>query len=120
MATPALTDAQIQDLRHRGWRGGIITPHRAFAHLHFGMKDFCVSLASVIGLTAVWLWSLRYVGELWFHIFRFWHHFLRLEGSVARAPQAWVPVHFSVPTVLISAGPPDVVTWWTTAWVTLL
>jgi hypothetical protein len=40
---------------------------------------------------------------------------LGLEGSVARAPQQWGLVHFSVPTVLISAGPPDVVTWWVTA-----
>jgi hypothetical protein len=116
----ALSEAQIHDIRRRGWRGGIIRPHRAFARLQFTAGDFCVTLASVLAISAAWLLSLRYVGELWFHVFRFWHHILGLEGSVARAPQQWGPIHFSVPTVLISAGPPDVFTWWTTAAVTLL
>ena len=120
-ATPsALTEAQLYDIRRRGWRGGIITPHRAFARLHFTARDFYLIGASVLAISAAWLFSLRYVGELWFHIFRFWHRALGLEGSVARAPQVWGPIHFSMPTVLISAGPPDAFTWWTTAAVTLL
>jgi len=120
MATSVLTDAQIQYLRHRGWRGGIVAPHRAFAHLHFGKRDFAVALASVLAITGAWLLSLRYVGEYWFRVFRFWHRALGLEGSVARAPQQWESLHFSLPTVLISAGPADVFTWWTTAALTLL
>ena len=43
MTQSALTDQQIHDLRRRGWRGGIITPHRAFARLHFRMRDFWVT-----------------------------------------------------------------------------
>ncbi|PYY09606.1 MAG: hypothetical protein DMG61_22775 [Acidobacteria bacterium] len=116
----ALTEAQIYDIRRRGWRGGIITPHRAFARLLFTAREFWITLGSVLSISAAWLLSLRYVGELWFHVFRFWHRMLGLEGSVARAPQHWGPIQFSVPTVLISAGPPDAVTWWTTAAVTLL
>jgi len=116
----ALTEAQLFDIRRRGWRGGIITPHRAFARLRFTARDFCVISSLVLAITAAWLCSLRYVGELWFHVFRFWHGVLGLEGSVARAPQVWGPVHFSVPTVLISAGAPGALTWWTTAAVTLL
>jgi len=115
-----LIEEQIQDIRRRGWRGGIITPHRAFARLDFTAHDFGITLASVFAISAAWLLSLRYVGELWFQVFRFWRRILGLEGSVARAPQQWGPIHFSVPTVLISAGPPDAFTWWTTAAVTLL
>jgi len=117
---PALTEAQVHDIRRRGWRGGIIVPHRAFARLDFTAGEVCSALASVLTISAAWLFSLGYVGELWFHVFRFWHRMLGLEGSVARAPQVWGPLHFSVPTVLISAGPPDAITWWTTAAVTLL
>ena len=114
-AQPVLTPECLRDLRHRGWRGGIITTHRAFARLHFGLKDFAVTTASVLALSALWFFSLPLVGEFWFRVFRFWHHALGLESSVARAPQHWGPIHFSIPTVLIAAGPPGAVTWWVTA-----
>jgi hypothetical protein len=119
MTQSVLTEQQIYDIRRRGWRGGIITPHRAFARLHLRTSDFVVSLVSVLGITAGWLLALPLVGEFWFHVFRFWHRFLGFEGSVARAPQQWGPLHFSVPTVLVSAGPPDSLSWWITAAVTL-
>jgi hypothetical protein len=115
-----LNDRRMQQLRRRGWRGGIIPSHRAFARVTFGAKDLAVTLISVAMITAGWLLSLGFVAEFWFRVFRFWHHALGLEGSVARAPQQWGPLHFFVPTVLISAGPPDIVTWWTTAVITLL
>jgi hypothetical protein len=113
-------DARIQEMRHRGWRGGRITPHRAFARLPFSWRDFRVTLSSVLGILLTWFLSLRLIGEFWFQVFRFWHRVLGLEGSVARAPQQWGPVHFSIPTVLVSAGPPDVLSWWITAGVTFL
>jgi hypothetical protein len=119
-AQSIVTEEQIQSLRRRGWRGGIITPHRAFAHLHFSKLDLWITIASVAAMTAGWLGALSYVGEFWFRIFRFWHKFLGLEGSVARAPQHWGPLKFSLPTVLISAGPPASMTWWITAAVTFL
>ncbi|HWC17570.1 MAG TPA: hypothetical protein VG498_11180 [Terriglobales bacterium] len=114
-AQSELTPKRIRELRRRAWCGGIITPHRAFARIPFGRRDFVVTCASVLGITFFWLLSLPVVGEFWFRIFRFWHHALGLEGSVARAPQQWGPLHFSIPAVLISAGPPDAVTWWITA-----
>ena len=115
-----LSDEQIQSIRRRGWRGGIIAPHRAFASIHFSARDFTVTSASVAAITAAWMLSLKFVGEFWFHVFRFWHHLLGLEGSVARAPQQWGPLHFSLPTVLVAAGPPDVFSWWITAAISFL
>jgi hypothetical protein len=120
MATFALSTQQIEDIRRRGWRGGIITPHRAFARLHVRTTDLIVTLVSVLAITGAWLASLPLVGEFWFHVFRFWHRLLGLEGSVARAPQQWGMLHFSVPTVLVSAGPPDSLSWWITAAATFL
>ena len=116
----AASGRQIRALRHYGWRGGRIMPHRAFARLEFTGKDLTVTVASVLGISLGWLLSLRLVGELWFVIFRFWHRALGLEGSVARAPQQWGPLHFSIPTVLVSAGPPDVLSWWVTAGLSFL
>lgn len=116
----AVSEEQIQELRRRGWRGGIIRTHRAFAKIEFGMKVFFVASASVLTISACWLLSLPVVGEFWFRVFRFWHHALGLAGSVARAPQYWGPLHFSIPTVLIAAGPPDAISWWVTAGVCFL
>ena len=79
-----------------------------------------MTVISVAALTAGWLLALPFAGEFWFRIFRFWHHVLGLEGSVARAVQHWGPLEFSLPTVLVSAGPPDVYSWWITAAVTFL
>ena len=112
---PAFTPERLCDLRHRGWRGGIITLHRAFAKVQFDTNDFATTVACVLAITLGWFLSLRAIGEFWFRIFRFWHHALGLEGSVARAPQHWGPLHFSIPTVLVAAGPPGMVTWWVTA-----
>lgn len=115
-----LAEEQVQDIRRRGWRGGIITPHRAFASIHYRGRDFVLTVISVFAITAAWMLSLRFVGEFWFHVFRFWHRVLGLEASVARAPQQWGPVHFSIPTVLVAAGPPDVLSWWITAAISFL
>lgn len=120
MTPSVLTEQRILDLRRRGWRGGIIAPHRAFAHLHLSAKDIWVSIASVLGITGAWLLALPYVGEFWFHVFHVWHRLLGFEGSVARAPQVWGPLHFSIPTVLVSAGPPDSLAWWITGALTAL
>lgn len=115
-----LTNKRIQEIRHRGWRGGLISPHRAFARLRFSRADFGVTLVSFLAITVGWLLSLQFIGEFWFGVFHFWHHALGLEGSVARAPQQWGPLHFSIPTVLVSAGPPDALSWWITAGISFL
>ena len=115
-----IREDQLRQLRRRGWRGGIITPHRAFANIRFQPKDLAATCISVLGISLCWFFSLPLVGELWFRIFRFWHHALQLEGSVARAPQRWGFLHFSIPSVLIPAGPPDAITWWMAAAICLL
>jgi hypothetical protein len=114
-AQPALTEARVQELRRRGWRGGIIPMHRAFARMRFSRKDIAISCVSVIAITGAWFAFLPLVGEFWFRVFRFWHHALALDGSVARAPQHWGLLHFSLPTVLVAAGPPGASTWWIAA-----
>ena len=53
-----LNEVQIRDIRRRGWRGGIITPHRAFARLHFSARDFAGIVASVLAISSAWMLSL--------------------------------------------------------------
>jgi hypothetical protein len=120
MAMTGISPKQLDALRHTGWRGQRILPHRAFRSVDFGWRDPLVNSTLVILLTGAWLAVLPSVGELWFRIYRWWHAFLGMEGSVAMAPQKWGAIRFSLPTVLAAAGPPDLKIWISTAAVTLL
>ncbi|HEV2992591.1 MAG TPA: hypothetical protein VG759_29435 [Candidatus Angelobacter sp.] len=111
----------LQKLRYRGWRGGIITPHRAFARLRIGLKEIFVCACLVYALSFGWIKALPFVGNFWGRIFAYWAKALNLEGSLAVAPQHWgSSIHFSLPFVNMSAGPADAHTWWIAAVVTLL
>jgi hypothetical protein len=78
-------------------------------------REIATGCVSVSAITTAWFACLPLVGEFWFRVFRFWHHALALTGSVARAPQQWGPLHFSIPTVLVAAGPPEALSWWIAA-----
>lgn len=98
----------------------MITPHRAFARLHIGIKDIFLSVFLVYGLIFGWLKALPLVGIFWGRVFAYWARRLNLEGNLAMAPQNWgSTVHFSLPFLNMSAGPADAHTWWIAAVVTL-
>jgi hypothetical protein len=106
----------LQTLRHRGWRGGTITPHRAFARLHIGLKEVFICACLVYGLSLGWIKALPFVGNFWGRVFAYWAKALNLEGSLAVAPQHWGShIHF----LNMSAGPADAHTWWIAAVATL-
>jgi uncharacterized membrane protein len=110
----------MQKLRHRGWRGGTITPHRAFARLHIGLKEILLCAALIYSLSFGWIKALPFVGNLWGRIFAYWAKSLNLEGSLMVAPQHWGEhIRFSLPLLNMAAGPVDPQTWWITAVVTL-
>jgi hypothetical protein len=110
----------LQALRHRGWRGGTITPHRAFARLHIGLKEVFICACLVYGLSFGWIKALPFVGNFWGRVFAYWAKALDLEGSLAVAPQHWGShIHFSLPFLNMSAGPADAHTWWIAAVATL-
>jgi len=111
----------LEAIRHRGWRGGLIFPHRAFARLHVGWRDALGAFSLILSLSALWLALLPAVGRFWGTIFTYWTHALGFEASVMMAPQRWGHhIHFSLPYVSMAAGPADAHTWWLTVVVTLL
>jgi hypothetical protein len=111
---------KIEALKHRGWRGGLITPHRAFAYLKIGAKEIITSLLMVIGFTYAWIRIVPSVGRWWGRIFAYWTKALNLEGTVIMAPEQWGHhIRFSVPYISGAAGPADPHTWWITGVVTL-
>lgn len=113
--------AEIDELRHRGWRGGIIAPHRAFAYLPIRLIDVAGGLLLAIALSLGWIVALPLVGRFWRNILAFWTRALKLDGSVVMAPHHWgAHVHFGLPYVNIAAGALSPFAWWLTAVIVLL
>jgi hypothetical protein len=116
-----LAARHIEALRHRGWRGERIAPHRAFARLHLRLTDAVTNAMLALTLSCLWLAILPAVGRFWGLIFNYWTHALGFKSVVMMAPQHWGRyIHFSLPYVNMAAGPPDAYTWWITAVLTLL
>jgi hypothetical protein len=111
----------LEALRHRGWRGGLITPHRAFVRLRLGPRRIAESVALASLGTACWIAVLPAVGRLWGHILAFWGTHLGLKSNVILVPQGWGShIHFVLPCFGLSAGPASGMAWWITTGVTIL
>jgi hypothetical protein len=112
---------EINELRYRGWRGGIIAPHRAFAYLPVRLIDVAGGILLAGALSLGWMLVLPWVGKFWGRVLAFWTKALKLEGAVVMAPQHWgAHVHFGLPYVNIAAGALSPSTWWFTAFLVLV
>lgn len=113
--------ADLQDIRHRGWRGGVITPHRAFVRLRLSRSRVVESAAIAVLGTASWIALLPAVGRFWGHILAFWGARLELKSEVILVPQGWGShIHFALPCFGLAAGPASGTAWWITTGVTIL
>jgi hypothetical protein len=111
----------LEAMRRRGWRGGLITPHRAFVRLKLTPGVVAQSLALAVVGTAAWVVLLPLVGRFWGHIFVFWGTHLNLRSDVILVPQGWGShIHFVLPCFGLAAGPAGGITWWITSGVTIL
>ncbi len=108
-------------MRQRGWRGGLITPHRAFVRLHIGPRKIAESLTLALAGTAFWIAALPAVGRFWGRIFTFWGTHLALKSEVILVPQGWGShIHFALPCFTLAAGPASGTAWWITTGATIL
>ena len=112
---------ELRELRTRGYRGGIIRPHRAFASLHPSLVDGVFAACLVVGMSLAWVRLLPAVGELWNWIFLWGIQALGLESRVTMLPQSWAGgLHFSLPFLALTAGGITPLVWSLTAAITLI
>jgi hypothetical protein len=113
--------ADLEAIRHRGWRGGVITPHRAFVRLRLSPRRVVESATIALLGTVSWIALLPTVGRFWGHILAFWGARLELKSEVILVPQGWGShIHFALPCFGLAAGPPSGTAWWITTGVTVL
>src|SRR5947209_7959512 len=106
----------IEELRKRGWRGGLIPRHRAFARLEPSAFDLVGGGALLIAMSLLWVRMLGPLGELWRRMFAWWARPLGLEGSIVMVPQNWsAHMHFALPYLSAPAGPITPLIWSLTA-----
>jgi hypothetical protein len=112
--------ALLHAMRHRGWRGGYITPHRAFVHLNLDAWAITETAVLVAVGTGSWILALPTVGRLWSKIFEFWGARLGFRSDVLLVSQGWGRIHFALPCFGLAAGSASGAMWWTTAVLTIL
>ncbi len=111
----------LDGIRQRGWRGGYISPHRAFARLQLRPRLLVETVVLAIAGTAGWIALLPLVGHLWTRIFAVWGAALELNSEIILVPQGWgAHIHFVLPCFSLSAGPATGETWWITGGITVL
>lgn len=111
----------LETIRTRGWRGGLILRHRAFARLEPSASDLIGGALALIGFSLGWARLLGPVGELWRWIFALWARPLSLDGSIVMVPQQWgAHLHFALPYLSAPAGPITPAIWSFTAVATVL
>jgi hypothetical protein len=117
----ACSSSALESIRRRGWRGGLISPHRAFVRLRLTPRRIIENVGLGLVGTAGWILLLPLVGRFWILIFTFWGKQLSLNSAVLYAPQGWgAHIHFFLPCFGIAAGPAGGMIWWITTVATIL
>jgi hypothetical protein len=121
LGEPRRLSPALDAIRRQGWRGGQITPHRAFVRLRLTPYRIAQSMTIALAGTACWIAVLPSVGRLWGRIFLFWGAHLGLKSEVILVPQGWGShIHFALPCFGLAAGPASGTAWWVTTAATVL
>jgi hypothetical protein len=107
---------RIAALRHHGYGGGVIAPHRALATLRVTPADLAGALVLALALTLGWFVAAEQVCGVWTQLFQYGCHALAIPGPVVVAPLRVGPwLQWWIPSLAITAGPPGPATYWVTA-----
>ncbi len=104
---PALPE-EIEQLRYRGYAGGIIAQHRAMlTEPHTAAKILASVLLAVLVFEG-WVLSLDWVALAWAEILNFWREVFGLGGYVVIVDY---PLGLSVPYIAVESGFPSLGGW---------
>lgn len=112
---------RIEQLRYRGYAGGVIAPHRALLTLPKKIHELGTALLlSVIVLTG-WLSIIFWVCSIWYEMLGWWIDILQLDANLALAPyHIGSFLQVDVPYIQMTAGVPNCFIWSITLFITAL
>jgi len=99
--------ALLARVRETGAQGGRIDPHRSIATMELGLVDVLIAIALAGAFVAVYVNSLRLVGEWWTRAFTWLAGPLGLHGAIGQRETMLA----SVPFFTAPVGPPGILGW---------
>jgi YaiO family outer membrane protein len=100
----------IDDLRHRGHRGGYILEHRALLTSRWGGDKLLAAAGLSVGLLLAWLFTMKWVSLLWAEVLSFWSEVLGMRAYVTTVHYRFGDVFgFAAPYLHFRSPVPDVV-----------
>ena len=108
--------------RFRGYRGGVITMHRALTRFILEPLSLIMASVFVLLLSLVWIVSLPWLCRMWFYVLEKGMKMLALHAELGlKEHHITSYVRFAIPFPKMQGIAPDAWTWWiTTAVVCLL
>ena len=106
--------SRLEDLRHRGYGGWVIRPHRAISRIPFRRRDLAVVLLLPLAFNLAQLLLLDQTAALWRLILAFWNNRLDLGGVPGDRVFDIGYLRLYLPQVEIAGGPPGATIWWWT------
>jgi hypothetical protein len=108
-AMPALTD------RFRGYRGGVITMHRALTRFVLEPVDLVKSALLVLLLSFGWIVSLPWLCQMWAYLIGGGMKILAANTTLGLTEHHITPyIRFAIPYPRMEAIAPDAWMWWST------
>lgn len=120
IGTSVTSASNVERLRFRGTRGGIIARHRSMRTVEMPRSEIVVSIALAIIATILWLWVMPLVLIFWARLFEFGRALLGIAQPVRIEPYHLGWFHFDLPSISLPSQPPGIAIWWITAIVTVV
>jgi hypothetical protein len=101
--------------RSRGYRGGVITMHRALARFVLDPLDLVTAALLVLLFSFVWIVSLPWFCRIWGDVLKKGMNMLALHTGLGLAEHQVTPyIRFMIPFPKTEGIAPDAWTWWST------
>jgi hypothetical protein len=105
----------------RGYRGGVISMHRALTKFDLQPLDLVLSIVLAVMFSLLWLMALPVVCRIWKYIFTVGTKAIALPIQVGMSPHHLASlIRFTLPYPQMEDANPDAHTWWLTAIVVVI
>lgn len=104
---------ELEAARHRGFRGGFISTHRALLFSRFGPGKLRRAAVLTVLALGSWFVALPWVSKFWGATLLFWAEVLGLLGAT-NLPEQYelgAVLRFEAPYLYVLAGPPTLQLW---------
>ena len=112
--------SNVERLRFRGARGGIIARHRSMRTVEMPRSEILISIALAVGATVAWVLVLPFIMDFWRAMIATGASLMGLPGQLRVENYRLGPIDFDLPSLALPSATPDTTMWWGAAIVTVV